>query len=279
MKQTYLNKEWLFNKSGEFCGVNLGSDFTSEHEWGIDGIKASFGVNNTIKKRMPGSRLFSFIFKEKTVQLFGIDARKMTTRPNGFTVLNKDGVRGIGHYDWNYDNLADRWFGSYMKDAVRLIKDKDLAFVAWWSSKGFFIASRDTSKLDAIMQAIVDKDLAFILGSRKVFSNGGLILAIASKLDRDVLDELEDGDRDYYEVLKASDASGIHEILKKSNKTYYALSPSWRRVSGQRELVFWLNPANQHLYNSGWYSVDELKQWAQDEGPIMKDVKELQDAK
>lgn len=279
MKQTYLNKEWLFNKSGEFCGVNLGSDFTSEHEWGIDGIKASFGINNTVKKRMPGSRLFSFIFKDKTVQLFGIDARKMTVRPDGLTVLNQNGVMGLGHYDWNYNNLTDRWFSTHMKDSVRLINEKNHEFVAWWSGKGFFLASKDKDKLEKIMEAIAEKDLAFILGSRKAFSNGGLILAISSKLDSEVLEELENGDRDYYEVLKASESSGIHKVLKESNKTYYALSPSWRTSEGKRELVFWLNPANQHLYNAGWYTVDELKQWAKDEGPIMKESKEIQDAK
>ena len=57
------------------------------------------------------------------------------------------------------------------------------------------------------------------------------------------------------------------DILKDADKGYYALSPSW---DGDNNLIFWLNPREQHVYNHGWFNVDELKMWAKNDGPIMK---------
>ena len=37
----------------------------------------------------------------------------------------------------------------------------------------------------------------------------------------------------------------------------------------KQDVRFWLNPAEQHTYKSGWFTVEELKQWAKGEGPIL----------
>ena len=35
-------------------------------------------------------------------------------------------------------------------------------------------------------------------------------------------------------------------------------------------LRFFLNPREQNRYNHGWFSLEELKAWAGDTGPIIK---------
>lgn len=61
----------------------------------------------------------------------------------------------------------------------------------------------------------------------------------------------------------------IHKILAKSGKKYFALSPRWADDQ-KKEVVFWLNPYDQDKYNSGWFSVQDLKDWAKDKGKVMK---------
>lgn len=36
--------------------------------------------------------------------------------------------------------------------------------------------------------------------------------------------------------------------------------------------MFWLNPMNQKKYNHGWFTIEELQQWAKDNGPIVKNI-------
>ena len=39
MKPAYRDSALLYDDKGRFLGVNLGWDFTAEHEWGIKGIR------------------------------------------------------------------------------------------------------------------------------------------------------------------------------------------------------------------------------------------------
>jgi hypothetical protein len=37
---------WLENENKEMIGINLGADFTAEHEWGIEDLYRTLGVSN-----------------------------------------------------------------------------------------------------------------------------------------------------------------------------------------------------------------------------------------
>lgn len=41
----------------------------------------------------------------------------------------------------------------------------------------------------------------------------------------------------------------------------------WQWIEGK--IRFWLNPTDQSLYQTGWYSIDELIAWTQDCGPVL----------
>ncbi|NTU84346.1 MAG: hypothetical protein HGA45_34120 [Chloroflexales bacterium] len=50
----------------------------------------------------------------------------------------------------------------------------------------------------------------------------------------------------------------------------------WQWIDG--EIRFWLNPADQHSYRMGWFSIDELIQWASNIGPVMLEDDEPEEA-
>ena len=58
--------------------------------------------------------------------------------------------------------------------------------------------------------------------------------------------------------------------LQDQGKEWHSLE-RWQWMEGG--IKFWLNPNEQDLYNSGWFSIDELIAWSHDLGPVM--VEEL----
>ena len=64
----------------------------------------------------------------------------------------------------------------------------------------------------------------------------------------------------------------VKTTLQDQSKEWYSLE-RWQWMDG--EIKFWLNPNDQDLYHTGWYSIDELIAWTHDIGPIM--IEELTD--
>ena len=54
--------------------------------------------------------------------------------------------------------------------------------------------------------------------------------------------------------------------LRDQGKEWRSLE-RWQWMDG--EIRFWLNPVDQSSYQMGWFSIDELIQWAHDMGPVM----------
>ena len=71
------------------------------------------------------------------------------------------------------------------------------------------------------------------------------------------------------ELLKRVRDSGIMAKLHESGKRFFALSP---RRDANDELTFWLNPYEQNRYNYGWVSLQDLQDWADNKGRIVKQV-------
>jgi hypothetical protein len=66
--------------------------------------------------------------------------------------------------------------------------------------------------------------------------------------------------------------------LQDQGKEWHSLE-RWQWIEGG--IKFWLNPNEHDLYNSGWFSIDELIAWSHDLGPVMieeLDEDELEDA-
>lgn len=80
--------------------------------------------------------------------------------------------------------------------------------------------------------------------------------------------EIEKEQREYLAIWDEVAATRIEEMLKKAGKGYFALSRPRKNDAG--ELTMWLNPMEQHKYESGWYTIKQLEDWAKDKGPVMK---------
>ena len=52
--------------------------------------------------------------------------------------------------------------------------------------------------------------------------------------------------------------------MRDAGKEWFAIIPS---MNGN-QLKVWLNPRHQNEDNNGWFTIDELKQWAQGKGPV-----------
>jgi hypothetical protein len=64
----------------------------------------------------------------------------------------------------------------------------------------------------------------------------------------------------------------VKVALQDQGKEWHSLE-RWQWMEGG--IKFWLNPNDQDLYRSGWFSIDELTAWTNDTGPIM--IEDLSD--
>ncbi len=58
----------------------------------------------------------------------------------------------------------------------------------------------------------------------------------------------------------------VKAALNDQGKEWFSLE-RWQWMDG--EVRFWLNPKDQDLYRTGWFSIDDLIAWSQDIGAIM----------
>lgn len=234
----------------QFAGVSLGWDFCAEHEWGIKGIRQvfamvgdpqQFGITRRMVRAVPDHLRLHDIKKPKGCLL-------VLTSP-GFTLP----ANGQG----------------YPFDELSLWKDQSLA--AGWDEESFgiFTTVEHRTHLKSLFEAFQRKDVAIYRGKSGPFANGGLKLVIASKLPQEILDDMCRVDEDGYNLLAAAKATGIEEYLKSKGKRWFTLSPRWAN-EGKTEVRFWLNPYDQQIYNCGWYSVEDLRLWGDDQGPVLK---------
>ena len=61
----------------------------------------------------------------------------------------------------------------------------------------------------------------------------------------------------------------IKSKLRKSGKDWYSLD-TINEFDGEWHI--WLNPKEQHKYNYGWYTIEDLSDWLNDKGKIMKTI-------
>ena len=223
MRRANDSKFWI--EEGILIGLSLGADFTSEHEWGIAGIKKLFGIN------------------PKDTD-FGLCRRKIASVPKspifGWTKGKMPGSEGLYLVD-TWDNKVP----DFSQNSELYTSRCSLACA--WDEGEFGVFSTDPAekaKLRIIYDAFQSGDGAVYLGGGAIFQNAGLVLCIASKLPEKVTKEWEKIDCENYEMEQEVVKTGIRELLKKAGKGYFALSrPHHRKEDGK--LTFWLNPVEQ----------------------------------
>lgn len=265
-------------------GIDLGADYCAEHEWGIKGIRKAFGLNDDPKvfgidrrrvRTIPGT--ISYIGKPEQTLIF----HEKGTRKNPEAILiylEYGAERHIFHYDdpKHHNELRPPKPYKGAKDA-----DGDYyTFSTAWSEGSFGIHVKglgNVNQLKEVYQALLSKDIAIWLGGGGIFQNAGLVLGIISRLPADKVEMLRAGDEDRFNLERASSEIGIHQFLKEKGKAWFALSPNWTKsvrstkdgeIQTQYPVMYWLNPMEQKQNNSGYFTVEQLKEWADNKGPI-----------
>lgn len=265
MKPCYKNVEWLIDENGNMFGINLGWDFVAEHGGNPRGIMRKFGVP----------------LKE---DVFGIEKRIITQLPGGLTLKKTENkekkmVYVLYYHFLNSEERYEEHYKNKLPWGLSIYGEKDLS-TAWYGD-GFGIAVRKNHKkyLEEIYEAFQRKDIALgISGSKNPFANSGFTITIASKVPQDIKDVVCERDKAEYELLTASKETGIHKLLEEKGKRYFALGPKWKEKAPnhlpktKEKVVYFLNPYDQQKYNHGWYTVEQLIQWTEEKGPIIKKV-------
>lgn len=257
------NRNGFIIEDDIFIGINLGWDFTAEHEWGIAGLKGYFGLegvhNGLINKRI------------------GIDARRVTKLPEYFKLFVKGeftylvSARHMSGDDMSkkaLDSMVQAYWTSYGEN------DNEITLNTAWDENSFGIAVRgkeERKHLKLLFEAFNNNDAIITFGhDGNPFSNSGLMLLIASKLPKEYVDSQAAADLNKIKLNKASDKTGIIKRLKKADRQYFACSPRWANDE-KTEVHYWLNPMKQDRYDSGWMTVADLDDWISDSGKVMKE--------
>jgi hypothetical protein len=260
MRRAFNSSIWRA-EDGSLIALNLGADYCAEHEWGISGILQKFGIKQ---------------------DKLGIAGRTITK--GGDSIITTSENVDSWSREKKTDRAAKQVYGitfalpySSGNDFSWLIKGaywepEKTEMLAYWSDSRFLALLENENEVRLVQEAFINNDIAFWIGGGGPFQNGGLCIALVSKLPEDFKQSMLDADNDTIVLKKAAKATGIEKILEKADCKYYALSPRWKDED-KKEVKFWLNPQEQDKYQYGWYSVNELKQWTKGEGPIVEKAK------
>lgn len=250
----------LLEVDGEVIGVSFGADATTEHECGIEPIMEAFGRRDRLPrtlmqrcKRKPGDRIY------------GIDARRIHRCPE--LVFEDDGhdvILVYGHRGTYLDGLR----GGPLRFSG-LIEDKK-NMVCAWSNCVFGIRARgDMRPHVLLLKKLLEEKRAAVMLTAQWLCHGFTILD-ADKFPTDINEKWVEQERAAEERLAQWKSSGIEQMLRKAGKQWFSLG---HRVIQDNDGVLrtWLNPYEQGREIAGWYTFDELRAWARNEGPVLKE--------
>ncbi len=198
----------------------------------------------------------------------GLDRRKVQKQsPHLVWVDNKEisKVKYSGFALYRFWNGVEEWTP---RDFYPSNKEK--TFNAGWSKDGFYVLAESKHKivesLKLIFEALNTNNACIWLGGGGIFQNSGLCIGIVDKMPKSIFDNWAVGDNDQAALKAEFDATGIEKILRDAKKDWFYLGPKRDRDG---KMIIWLNPREQNIHNSGYFTVEQLKLWAKDKGPVM----------
>ena len=257
----------LKDKDDNFYGLRLEAAHVAEHEWGIRSLHKTYGVSAIVNEENTGyETCLNTIFPEENLIFkdFTADGEKFSILVSLRSYFKKDEIK------LTKSVIQDFEVYPYTKDGIRCAWDEH--------SFGIVVPKEYKQYLTEIYNALKNKECVIIidLGEPKdekdlnpFTKNYGLCLMINSKIPEELRTERAEKDLEKYRLYKAMAETGIEKILKDAGKSYFALSPKWKDET-KTELIFWLNPMQQHLYNFGWMTIQDLLDWTENKGKVMK---------
>ena len=279
MREAHYDKGWMLGGPQGLRGLVMGYDHCAEHEFGIEGIKRKLGVSET---KVP----------------LGLPDRQMTLLPKtldflAFTVSHVKNKKrnlfpaaylGLAGHKLGADKIAlatqvaesfglsfhDEYLGPDPDEGTtgRALRNIKTAY----SDSEFAILVRgaeNVERLRLLYAAFQRLDVCIVAPSSFGFLRNGLAFGVSSSIAPEDAENILAKDQDHARLLATAAATGVESILKQTGKSWFALVPKWAD-SEKTRVEFFLNPCEQRVHNHGWFTVEELKQWAHNEGPVMQ---------
>ena len=282
MRRAFQDVEAIQDED-KIWGVNLGYDLCAEHEWGVTGIKEQLGLKEPSKKCLG---IQNKLIRNKEGISHGVIEFWMR-KGSSVSTTKKQGYSRKQAYYFETSGIAS-WSSNreqiLHKGRVALISTYDIEndrknLWSEWDEKNFRLVTTNKDLYDALVGAYEAGELTFGLSNNKnPFANSGLLMIDARAFSDELKAEMAQDELAHMEFMKkANKVKGeLEKKLKKKQLGFFALSPKDINPGQKQEhntkydMVFWLNPQDQQTYNSGWYSVEELYQWAEGKGSIIK---------
>lgn len=239
-----MGKIGVLKFKGQVIGLSFGADASTEHEVGIRPIRTAFGID----------------LKELGIEGHRVhEVPPMTVEDDGTEVTLLYGARRGPHVD-----NALQYPRSWQKDGTRSKDD----LVCAWDESSFGIRARGAHR-ESVLElkaALEAKDAALLLTSQ--FLCSGFNLLIVSRFPVAWNKKWVQEQKTARQLLAQWDDSGVEQLLRDAGKRWFSLG---HRVIKDDKGVLrtWLNPMDQSTYSAGWFSFDELRQWADDKGPVI----------
>lgn len=279
MRQTW-NSKFLYNESNELIGIDLGYDYCAEHEGAIPYMKSAMGISP-----LTNLPFFDLANVKEEEMLFGLDRIRPTKDIKNIIERVKYQSKKMTHYGlflstyhWQLSNNDEKKKNRFAANFNSRPKDEERSLRTAWSDYGFeiIVLKEHKKELDILEEALRTNN--FLIGrfrTENPFDRSGLTILILDKVPQKNLDYWENHDKEEYAYSKEIAEVGIVQKLKEADKKWFALAPGTKKVekedgTSENVLAFFLNPHNQSKYNHGWFTVEELEQWINEEGPIIK---------
>jgi hypothetical protein len=251
----------LIEENEMFYGVALGSDYVSEHEWGIDGLKRKFGINSN---------------------MMGVDGRTITKDRTKLVVEKSHAL--LRTDDWVRDET------STIKDLLPrdfyLTNDKQLQTGWDDGSFGILVDKDNINKLEELKDAFTKNDIVitFLTPSVPVFENAGLAILIKSRIPKEQLDQMYQIDKKHNDLHEYEKEIGVAKFKEDRAKKFMACSPKWinyeneenreihkKNLNTKYNIQYWINYSDNDD-NYGWYTVEEIIEWFSTPGITLKSL-------
>lgn len=276
MRKAYFSVEWLANDAGEFLGLNLGYDRCAEHEWGIEELRAR--LNADLPEFPAGIDDYRIREVPEDLRLMVYDAyskdkrRKRPYKAALLAFVSDSKALQPAELACALGRRAELDFWPDHPSDPKNEPRYDLNTA--WSGSEFAIHVRgedNIAKLTALFEAMRRGDVAIAgASSVRAFDRTGLNLVVVSAVSQEQRDEVAHRHAEYRELELAMRACGIREQLQAAGKTWYSMKPvKFDEETGQ--LVVRLNPCRQDKYSSGCFTLDDLLDWVEEKGPVVKD--------
>ncbi len=259
-------------------GINLGADYVAEHEWGIKDLRRDFGITEEYVKGKVG---FETTKIQKMSKRFGLFTGKNNSHGAGYGRYSESDKNEVATFFYKEEKEFNPYGGTLKEMESRLFRentfrpnDPPLEVIGSWdgSSFAFLMIEKHKKHYDDLIQAFEDKNVAISLGRGQIFENGGLNFLIYDRIPKNIFQEAINSHMSVNRLNEAVAKSGLFDRLKKAGLSWYALSPKWVDDT-EKEIMYWLNPQEQSIFNYGWYREKELLEWSKGRGPIIKDKK------